>query len=91
MDKGISNELAEYAERRNKSMKRGEKKSTSKGLKSQYAKLVGLVKKWGYSLVKVALFSYFVFRVEKQFSIMRNHISRNGGLRKQGYGAFRPY
>lgn len=52
---------------------------------------IGVVKKWGYSLIKIAVFSYFVFRVEKQFSLMRNHIARNGGLRKQGYGLYRPY
>ena len=89
MDKG--NELAQFLDNKNKSAKRSGDKRNSKGIKGSYAKIASLAKKWGYKIIKIALFSFFVYKVERQFSLMRNHIAKNGGLRKQGYGAFRPY
>ena len=83
------NDMKEYLEKRGKtsSKARNEKAGSSLSkMRSKSLELLTYVKKWGYRLVKMSLFAFFVYKVESNFSKMRIHIARNGGLRKQGMG-----
>ncbi len=83
------NDMKEYLEKRGKatSKNRTEKAGSSlQRMRSKSLELLSYVKKWGYKLAKMTLFAFFVYKIEANFSKMRVHIARNGGLRKQGMG-----
>lgn len=90
-----SNEVREFLAKKGKAVpsKSGEKTKivSSRASKSSLVKIAGFVKKWGYKLAKFAAFTFFVYKVEHTFSRMRHHISRNGGVRREAYGGYRPY
>lgn len=87
-----SQEMQEYLAKKNKAPGRiGEKRSAGKRIKSKYVSLVNFIKKWSYTLLKMGAFVAFLYQVEMQFYLMRRHIAKNGGLRRQNYGSHRAY
>lgn len=80
MEKSEKNELAQFIDK--KKAKRTERKTiNSSSLRQKYTKVMTFIKNWSYSFAKLMVFSYFVYKVEYQFMIIKRHIAKNGGIR----------
>jgi len=91
MEKGAGkNEMANYLEKKGKPHTGKYSSSRSTGLskiKSRGLALINMFKKVGYKMMKITIFAFFVYSIERSFYRMRVHIAKNGGLRKDGYQA----
>lgn len=92
MEKSNTQDLQKYLEEKGKrSVGNIYKKGNRSVIKTRYFNLVNFVKKWGYRLTKYFIMFMFIFKIEQQFSIMRNHVAKNGGFKQELYQSHRPY